>query len=172
MVRERTSGAIDMFRVSPIGTLELLVGKYVAYALLSVVVAALVVAATAGLGIPFRGSALTFAVAGALLTFASLGLGLLISLVSDSERQAVQLSMLVLLFSVFFSGFVLEVAQLREPVRFLSYLLPVTYGIAVFQDVMLRGVLRDPGMLRSLALIGAVLFLLSAARLRGVLRPA
>ncbi len=173
MVRERISGAIDVFRVAPIGTFELLLGKYIAYAVLSAVVATLVVAATTqGLGIPFNGSVVTFAVALALLTFASLGLGLFISLVSDSERQAVQLSMLVLLFSVFFSGFVLEVQQFREPIRALSYALPVTYGIAIFQDVMLRGVLRDPAMLGSLAAIGGVLFLLSAVRLRGVLRPA
>ena len=42
---------------------------------------------------------------------ASLGLGLLISVVSDSERQAVQLSLLVLLASVFFSGFVLAIDE-------------------------------------------------------------
>ena len=47
----------------------------------------------------------------ALLSFASLGLGLLISTIVDSERQAVQLSMLVLLASVFFSGFVLPLDQ-------------------------------------------------------------
>ena len=52
-----------------------------------------------------------------LLIVASLGLGLLISIVSDSERQAVQLSLLVLLASVFFSGFVLPISEFSTPVR-------------------------------------------------------
>lgn len=172
MVRERLSGAIDMFRVSPVGTLEMLIGKYIAYGLLSVLVTvAVVLATTGGLGIPFRGQVGGFALAAALLTFASLGLGLLISLVSDSERQAVQLSMLVLLFTVFFSGFVLSVHEFRMPVRALAYALPATYGISLFQDEMLRGTMRETWMLGALGGIGGVLFLLSALRLRFVLRP-
>jgi len=173
VVRERISGAIDLFRVAPIGALELLIGKYVAYAILSLLVTVCVVlATTTSLGIPFRGSIEMFAAAVALLTFASLGLGLLISLVSDSERQAVQLSMLVLLFSVFFSGFVLSVNEFRMPVQAISYALPVTYGIAAFQDLMLRGAMQEPWMLAALASIGLVLFGLSALRLRAVLNPA
>ena len=173
MVRERLSGAIDIFRVSPIGAVELLTGKYLAYAVLSVfVTVAVVLATTVGLGIPFRGAFPAFALAVGLLTFASLGLGLLISLVSDSERQAVQLSMLVLLFTVFFSGFVLSVNEFAMPVRAIAYALPATYGIALFQDEMLRGAAREPWMLSALAGIGGSLFLLCALRLRGVLRTA
>jgi ABC-2 type transport system permease protein len=171
MIRERLSGAVDIFRVAPISAVELLVGKYVAYAILGLAVATVVVLATTnGLHLPFVGSVASFGLAVILLTFASLGLGLLISLVADSERQAVQLSMLVLLASMFFSGFVLPVHEFREPVRSLAYLLPVTYGIEIFQQEMLRGSLRAQWMQAALALIGTVLFMLSAARMRGVLR--
>ena len=171
MVRERLSGAIDIFRVAPISAVELLIGKYVAYAILGLAVAALVVLGTTkGLHLPFLGSPGTFGLAVFLLTFASLGLGLLISLVADSERQAVQLSMLVLLASMFFSGFVLPVHEFREPVRSLAYLLPVTYGIEIFQQEMLRGAVREQWMQGALAAIGTVLFMLSAARMRSVLR--
>jgi ABC-2 type transport system permease protein len=58
---------------------------------------------------------------------------------SDSERQAVQLSLLVLLASVFFSGFVLSIEEFTEPVRAIAYLLPVTHGIRLLQDLLLRG---------------------------------
>ncbi|HET8569144.1 MAG TPA: ABC transporter permease [Candidatus Limnocylindria bacterium] len=171
MVRERLSGAIDIYRVSPIGALELLVGKYATYAVLGLAVAfATSFVAANALGIPLRGRADIFAVAVVLLTFASLGVGLLISLVSDSERQAVQLAMLVLLVSVFFSGFVLPVHEFRMPVAAIAYALPVTYGIEVFQQEMLRGEIRDDWMLGVLGAIGAILFALSALRLRGVLR--
>ena len=60
-------------------------------------------------------------------------------MVSDSERQAVQLSLLTLLASVFFSGFVLPLDEFTAPVRVLAYLLPVTHGIQLLQDLMLRG---------------------------------
>lgn len=171
MIRERLSGAIDIFRVAPISAVELLIGKYIAYAILGLAVAAVVVLGTTnGLHLPFVGSVGAFGLAVVLLTFASLGLGLLISLVADSERQAVQLSMLVLLASMFFSGFVLPVHEFREPVRSLAYLLPVTYGIEIFQQEMLRGAVREQWMQGALAAIGTVLFMLSAVRMRRVLR--
>ena len=85
----------------------------------------------------------------------SLGLGLLISIVSDSERQAVQLSLLVLLASVFFSGFVLPISEFNDPVRIAAHAIPVTSAIPLIQDVMLRGTIREPwlaGLLAAIAL--------------------
>ncbi len=171
MVRERLGGQMDLFRVSPLNSMELLIGKYVAYAVLSLVVSAVVAALLVGvLGVPLLGGVLPFAGIVALLTFASLGVGLLISLIADSERQAVQLSMLVLLASVFFSGFVLPVEEFIPAVRYLAYLLPVTHGIETLQDSMLRGSVRDVWMLWALGGIGVVLYLGSLLRLRTVIR--
>jgi ABC-2 type transport system permease protein len=105
-----------------------------------------------------------------LLTFASLGLGLLISTVVDSERAAVQLSMLVLLASVFFSGFVLPLDQFITPVRILAYALPVTHGIQLLQDFMLRGSTNQAWELYALGAIGVVLFLITSVTVRRNLR--
>ena len=91
------------------------------------------------LGVPFLGSPAELAGVVALLVLASLGLGLFISVISDSERQAVQLSLLLLLASVFFSGFVISIDQFQPIVRDAAYLLPVTHGIQLIQDVLLRG---------------------------------
>jgi ABC-2 type transport system permease protein len=173
MVRERLSGQMDRFRVAPVTSMELLVGKYVAYAVLSLAVAGVVGALLVGvLGVPLLGGWPVFVGIVLLLTFASLGVGLLISLIADSERQAVQLSMLVLLASVFFSGFVLPVTDFAEWTQYLSYALPVTHGIALLQEHMLRGELRDTWMLGVLAVIGVVLYTGSLLRLRRVLRTA
>jgi ABC-2 type transport system permease protein len=173
LVRERSSGAIEILRVAPISTVELLVGKYIAYAITSLLVAAVILVITTNLlHIPFRGDPLELAILVVLLTFASLGTGLFISLWSDSERQAVQLATLVLLLSVFFSGFVLPVSELRMPVRALAYALPVTYAIPAFQQEMLRGELPNAIALGALGAIGLLLFLGSAVRLRRVLRGA
>jgi ABC-2 type transport system permease protein len=173
MVRERLSGQMDRFRVAPVTSMELLVGKYIAYAVLSLAVTAIVAALLVGvLGVPMLGSWLIFVGIVLLLTFASLGVGLLISLIADSERQAVQLSMLVLLASVFFSGFVLPVSEFAEWTQYLAYALPVTHGIATLQELMLRGVVSEPWMLWTLLGIGAVLYIGSLLRLRRILRRA
>ena len=108
----------------------------------------------------------------ALLSFASLGLGLLISTIVDSERQAVQLSMLVLLASVFFSGFVLPLDQFITPLRIAAYSLPVTHGIQLLQDFMLRGGTNQSWELLVLGGIGVVLFLLTSITVRRNMRSA
>ncbi len=173
MVRERLSGQMDRFRVAPVTSMELLVGKYVAYAALSLAVTAIVGALLVGvLRVPMLGGWPPFVGIVLLLTFASLGVGLLISLIADSERQAVQLSMLVLLASVFFSGFVLPVTDFADWTQYIAYALPVTHGIATLQEHMLRGGVSDEWMLVVLAVIGVVLYVVSLLRLRRVLRRA
>jgi len=171
LVRERLSGRMDRYRVAPVSSMELLVGKYVAYGLLSLATAAIVGALLVGvLGVPLLGGWAMFVAIVLLLAFASLGIGLLISLVADSERQAVQLAMLVLLASVFFSGFVLPVTDFARWTQAISYALPVTHGISLLQEHMLRGEVKDTWMLAALAGIGLVLYVGSLLRLRRILR--
>ena len=141
LVRERTSGVIELFRVAPVNAWEVIAGKVVAYVLFG--------GADRGRdrrparrrvpGPDARRSGRRWRPRSGSSLLASLGLGLLIAVVSDSERQAVQLSLLLLLASVFFSGFVLAISEFTEPVRVLAYMLPVTHGIRLIQDIMLRG---------------------------------
>jgi ABC-2 type transport system permease protein len=164
---------MDLFRVAPVDAAEVLIGKYIAYALLSLLISVPVGGLLVlGLGVPMLGSIPTVLGIVLLITVASLGLGLLISLVADSERQAVQLSMLVLLASIFLSGFVLPVGDFIQPVQLIAYALPVTHGIAVLQESMLRGSIVSVWMVFALAGIALLLYVASLARLGRVLRPA
>jgi ABC-2 type transport system permease protein len=157
LVRERHTGIFDILRVSPISAIEIVVGKLFAFAILGGVVAAVVLGLlTTVLGVPFLGDPRIVAAAIGLLLLSSLGVGLLISVVSDSERQAVQLALLVLLGSVFFSGFLLDIEQFSAPVQVIGNLLPVTQGIRLLQDVLLRGATADLWRLGVLAAIAAV----------------
>lgn len=167
LVRERLSGVMEIFRISPIGSIEILVGKYLAFGLLNGLIAVGVVGLMVfGLGVPFLGDPLVFAGVVALLVAASIGLGLFISVISDSERQAVQLSLLVLLASVFFSGFVLSIDEFIPEVRAGAYALPVTHGVRLMQDLMLRGSTAYEWQIGALAAISAVLFVLTWLLLR------
>jgi ABC-2 type transport system permease protein len=157
LVRERTSGVIELFRVGPVSTTEVLVGKLLAYGLVGGAIAATTVTLlVVGFHVPLLGNVATVALVVGLLLAASLGLGLLIASVSDSERQTVQLSLLILLASVFFSGFVLAIDEFTEPVRAVAYLLPVTHGIRLLQDLMLRGATTNGWQVLALGVIAAV----------------
>ena len=116
------------------------------------------------IGVPLLGDPVTLALTIGLLLLASLGIGLLIAVVSDSERQAVQLSLLLLLASVFFSGFVLAITEFSEPVRAAAYLLPVTSAIGLLQDIMLRGTTGPVWRFAVLGGIAAVTLFLRLAR--------
>ncbi len=173
IVRERASGALDRIRSSPMRATELVIGKVVAFGLLGGAIAALSVwLLVSVLGVPMLGGAGPVALVIALLLVASLGLGLLISVVSDSERQAVQLSLLTLLASMFFSGFILATEEFQPVVQAATNILPVTHGIALLQDTMLTGSIGEPWQLVALGGIGAAVLSLSWLLLRRELRPA
>jgi ABC-2 type transport system permease protein len=106
-----------------------------------------------------------------LVLVASLGLGLLISVVSDSERQAVQLALLTLLASMFFSGFVLHIEEFQPAVQVAANLLPVTHGISLLQGEFLSGSIAQPWELGALVGIAGFLLFTSWVLLRRELRP-
>jgi ABC-2 type transport system permease protein len=140
VVREKTSGLFELFRISPITTAELIAGKLLAFALFAGLVSLVTIGVlVAGFGVPMLADPAWIALVAGLLIASSLGLGLLVAALSDSEPQAVQLSLLLLLASVFFSGFVLAISEFSEPVRTLIYALPVANGIRLFGDFMFRG---------------------------------
>lgn len=172
IVRERSSGALDRFRSSPMRATEVVLGKVIAFGLLGGAIAAISLwLLVSFLGVPMLGSVALVALVVGLLLVASLGLGLLISVVSDSERQAVQLSLLALLASMFFSGFVLRISEFQPAVQVAAYALPVTHGISLLQDLMLGGSLTQTWQLLALAGIAGFLLLVSWFLLRRELRP-
>jgi ABC-2 type transport system permease protein len=172
IVRERASGAIDRFRSSPVRATEVVSGKVIAFGLLGSLISAISVWLLVSiLGVPMLGAPAAIALVIGMLLVASLGLGLLISVVSDSERQAVQLSLLTLLASMFFSGFVLRISEFQPAIQVAAYVLPVTHGIALLQELMLSGTVTQGWQLAALTMIAGALLTVSWVLLRRELRP-
>lgn len=162
IVRERRAGTMELFRVAPISAIETLIGKYSSYLLFIVIIAAILTALIVfGLGVPILGDWVTFALVLLALIFTALGMGFVLSLVAETTSQAVQYSMILLLASVFFTGFFLSIEMLWAPVRIVSWMLPATYGIQLLQNVMLRGIVGDWTLLINLAAIGLNFFFIS-----------
>jgi ABC-2 type transport system permease protein len=141
LVREHRLGAIELYRVAPVSMLQILVGKYASYTLIIGAIAMLLLNLMYyALGVPFLGTIGDVMGMVMLFILATLGVGFLISAVSSTDNQAVQLSMLALLLSIFFSGLLLPLEYFSTSFQFVSYLLPLTHCIVGLQDVMLRGV--------------------------------
>ena len=160
LVRERLLGAIELFRVAPVSINQLLLGKYLGFTLfIGLILAALVALLVfTPLAVPFLGDIATFLAFALLFTLASLGIGFLISAWSSSDSQAVQLSMLVLLMSIFFSGFFLPLENFASEVRYVGYALPLTHAITGFQAIMLRGIAPTLFAWEALGAIAAITF--------------
>jgi ABC-2 type transport system permease protein len=162
IVREAHSGIMELFRVSPINAFETLFGKYLSYLFLEIILGGVItVLAIWLLKIPITGHLQDYALVVAALLFTSLGVGFFISLISENDTQAVQYSMLLLLASIFFSGFFLDLRLMKEPITYLAWSLPATYGIRMLQDVMLRGVSVPLLILLGLLLMGVIFFMIN-----------
>jgi len=167
IVRETRSGIMELFKVAPITAFETMIGKYVSYLFFEIILAGVITALAVWLlKIPILGSWQDYALAVFILLFTSLGVGFLISLISQTDTQAVQYSMLLLLASIFFSGFFLDLRLMREPITALAWSLPATYGIRMLQDIMLRGSSIPSAVFQGIAIIGIVLFLIDWILLR------
>jgi len=162
IVRERNVGTMELFRVSPLSAGEALFGKYISYMLFGGVIATVLsLLLVFGLHMPMLGNWFFFALVIAGVLFTSLGMGFAISIVSQTDSQAVQFSMILLLASVFFSGFIMSLALLWPPVRVLSWMLPTTYGTFLLRDIALRGITPNWLQLGGLVSLGLLFLLIS-----------
>lgn len=162
IVRELQLGRMELLRVAPISAGETLFGKYVSYLLFGGVIAAILTGLLVYvLQVPMLGEWAFYALTVFALLFAALGIGFFISLISQTETQAVQYVMIVLLATVFFSGFFLRLDQFTEPVRLISWAFPATTAITLLQNIMLRGYRPDAMLLGPLFGAGVALYAVS-----------
>jgi ABC-2 type transport system permease protein len=160
IVQERRAGTMELFKTSPISSSEILLGKTLSFFIFGLVIAAvLTILVVFVLGTPMLGTWVNYSIVVIVLLLTSLAVGFFISLVSENDTQAVQFSMLLLLASIFFSGFFLDLRLMWEPMKAFSYILPATYGIDLMHNVMLRGLPLPMTTLGGLGLIGLILFL-------------
>src|SRR5579875_2580316 len=175
VVRERESGTLEQLAVMPLRPRDVFLGKLAPYFAVAAVDLAIVLAVGIAIfGVPFRGSPAVFALGALLFLFVTLGLGVLISSVSQNQGQAIQLAVMVMLPQVLLSGLIFPLGSIAAGVRWLSYLLPLTYFNEISRGVMLRaepiGSLWQP--LAYLAILGSVVVTAATLRFRAYLAPA
>lgn len=167
MAREWERGTMEALMSTPIGIVELLVGKLAPYFLLGQLAMAISVGASILLfGVPFRGSLLVLAGIGSVFLVAMLAIGLLISSLTRNQFFASQIAMIAgFLPAVILSGFLFEIDSMPAPVRLLSYLLPARYFVPCLETLFLAGNVKELLIPNTLAMAGEAVLLVGAAAL-------
>ncbi len=174
IVREKEVGTLEQLNVTPLARWELIVGKLLPYGLIGMVDVALVVAVAIGwFDVPMRGSlVLLFALSGVYL-LSTLGLGLFISTISQTQQQAMMTaSFFFLMPMVFLSGFVFPIENMPDVVQPVTYLIPLRYFLVILRGIFLKGVGLETLWPDALALLVWGLAILTLATLRSSKRLA
>ncbi len=175
VVRERQNGTMEQLAVMPFRPRDVFLGKIAPY--LVIAAADMVVVVVVGMllfDVPLRGSVATFTLGAVLFLFVTLGIGVLISSISQTQGQAIQLAMMTMLPQFLLSGLFFPLYSMPWGVRWIGYLLPLTYFIKVARGVMVRGTPIDALWvpLVVLAVMAVVVFTASTLRFRRDLAPA
>jgi ABC-2 type transport system permease protein len=175
VVRERQTGTLEQLAVMPLRPRDVFVGKVLPYFGVAAVDMAVITLVGIGLfDVPFRGSPWVLVLGAVEFLFVTLGVGVLISTVSQNQGQAIQLAMMTMLPQILLSGMIFPLSAMAGGVRWIAYLLPLTYFNQISRGVMIRGAslgsLALP--LAALALLGLIVFGLSVLRFRRDLAPA
>ncbi|HTR71327.1 MAG TPA: ABC transporter permease [Mycobacteriales bacterium] len=140
LVRERESGTLEQLAVMPIKPSTVILGKITPYFMLAAL--DMIVVTILGIvlfGVPFNGNVFAFALGGALFLFVVLGIGVFISTISQTAGQAIQTAFFVLMPQILLSGMIFPLDAMAAGVRWIGYLLPLTYFTIISQGIMLRG---------------------------------
>jgi ABC-2 type transport system permease protein len=153
-------GSMEQLFASPVGRLEIVLGKLLPYLGLGMLQLLLVVAVGAVVfDVPIRGSVALLFVVGFLFLVGMLGQGLFISVVARSQLVATQAGALTsLLPSLLLSGMIVPVENMPQPLQVLSSLIPARYFVHAMRGIMLKG---SPFSLLWIDLVALVAFALA-----------
>jgi ABC-2 type transport system permease protein len=167
IARERERGTLEQLIVSPVRSIELVIGKIVPYLAIGYLQMTIVlVVGSLVFDVPFAGSwGLLYGLA-ALFIAGCLALGLFFSTLARTQQQAMQMSFFFLLPNLLLSGFMFPFEGMPKLAQYIGQALPLTHFLRIIRGVALRGagwpdLATEVGWL---AAIAGALVLASAAR--------
>jgi ABC-2 type transport system permease protein len=167
LVRERQTGTLEQLAVMPFKASDVIVGKIAPYFVLAAFDMVLVtVLGCLVFGVPFAGNVAVLALGAALFLFTVLGIGVLISTVSQNQGQAMQMALLTLMPQILLSGMIFPLPAMAAGVRWIGYLFPLTYFNMISNGVMLRDAPISSLALPLGVLAGMAVLVFTAAVLR------
>jgi ABC-2 type transport system permease protein len=169
IVREREQGTIEQLIVTPIRPLEMIVGKVVPYVFIAFFdVLEVLAIGVFWFGVPIRGNLELLLGLSALFLLTSLGIGIFISSLANTQQEAMLLTFLTMFPSIFLAGFFFPIEAMPGWLQVVTYIIPLRYMLVVIRGIILKGVglqiLRQEVI--ALIVFGVAIMLLAAARFR------
>jgi ABC-2 type transport system permease protein len=168
IVREKELGTLEQLNVTPLRRWQLIVGKLLPYALIGMVDIFLVVGvARFWFGVPLLGSFWLLFGLSMLFLLNTLGLGLLVSTMSDNQQQAMMTAAFFFLTPmIYLSGFVFPIENMPAVIQPITYAIPLRYYLVIVRGIFLKGVGMETLWPQALALLGWGLAILALATFR------
>ena len=140
IVRERERGNLELLIATPLGRLELMVGKLLPYVGIGLIQTTLILIVGSFLfNVPVVGNLANLYAATLLFIAASLGLGLFVSTLAQTQFQAFQLAFVTMLPSILLSGFMFPFEGMPVAAQWIAQILPLTHFNVIIRGIMLRG---------------------------------
>ncbi len=140
VVRERERGTMEQLLVTPANPMEIMLGKIVPYMAVAFLDFILVIVCGVYIfDVPMAGNPVLLVVMGLAFLFVCLGFGLLLSTVSHTQQQAMQMAVFTLVPQILLSGFIFPLEGIPWAVRWIAYLAPLTYFLPISRGVFIRG---------------------------------
>lgn len=175
VVREREAGTLEQLAVMPFRPRDVFIGKIAPYFLIaSIDIVVILFIGIFVFDVPFNGPPLPLVIGVVMFLFVALGVGVLISTLSENQAQAIQIALMTALPQIILSGIIFPLSSMAPAIRWIGYLLPLTYFNIVAKGVMVRGAgLSDLLIpLGLLTVLGTVIFGLAIVAFSRQLRPA
>ena len=167
VVREKEIGTLEQILVTPIRSVELMLGKTIPFVLISlgnVILVTLV--GVLWFEVPFRGQILVLLLGTIAFLFSSVGLGLLISTIAATQQQAMMAGNLFLTPAVMLSGLIFPIANMPAFFQYLTLFNPLRYFIIVVRGIFLQGAGMDLlwQQMAAMTILGLIMLALAVLR--------
>ena len=174
IVREREIGTLEQLNVTPLGRLELIVGKLLPYGVIGLIdVLIVLVVIVFWFQVPLRGSFWLLFAMSLIYLLTTLGLGLFTSTISHTQQQAMMTSTFFFLIPMMYlSGFVFPIENMPDVIQPITYLIPLRYFVVILRGIFLKGVGLETLWPQALALLGWGVAILTLAYMRSSKRLA
>jgi ABC-2 type transport system permease protein len=174
VVRERETGTLEQLNVTPLSRLQLIFGKLVPYAIIGMIDALIVLLVIIfWFQVPLRGSFWLLMGMSCVYLLTTLGLGLFISTISNTQQQAMMTSTFFFMTPMMYlSGFVFPIENMPSWIQPLTFLIPLRYFVIILRGIFLQGVGLETLWPQALALFAWGVIILTLAVLRSSKRLA
>lgn len=141
IVKEKELGTMELLIVTPLKPAEIILGKLLLFVIIGFV--ELIIVLTSAwfiFGVPIKGSIPLIFLLSTIFLLTTLGLGMLISSVTNTQQQAMTTTFFIIMPMILLSGFIYPIENMPRAIQYITYLIPLRYFLVIIRGILLKGV--------------------------------